>query len=149
MKIPSFEVNHLTLDKGLYVSRVDGNILTLDLRMRKPYCDKVLTAVQMHSLEHLLAHSLRNGENKDKVLYVGPMGCATGFYVLYKGLGEFKAVPDIINSFKNILDMNEMPGNSKIECGDCTTLDLEVGKNLAKEYLEIIKNKNQVDKYNP
>jgi len=147
MKIPSFKVNHLALNKGLYVSRADGDVLTLDLRMCKPYTDEVLTNIQMHSLEHLLAHSLRNGNNKDNILYAGPMGCATGFYVLYRGLDVNTAILGIIDGFKNILKLTEMPGNSQIECGDCTTLDLEIGKNLAKEYLEIIKNKTNADEY--
>ena len=73
-KITSFTVDHTKLEKGIYVSRVDGDITTYDLRMRKPNTDDLLSNSSMHSFEHMLATYMRNGEIKDSIIYVGPMG---------------------------------------------------------------------------
>ena len=138
MRISSFEIDHTTLQKDIYLSRVDGDIITLDLRMRRPYVDSPLSIVQMHSLEHLLASALRNGNDKDKIIYCGPMGCATGFYVLVRESDFEKAKSIALEALKSIESIKKMPGNSKKECGDFRTLDLKVGQDLAREYLEFV-----------
>jgi len=146
-KIDSFKVNHQKLERGIYVSKIDGDIITLDLRIRKPYADAVLTDAEMHSLEHLLATALRNSEFGGNVIYVGPMGCATGFYVLFRALSEAQMLKALKISFKGVLDFSVMPGDSEFECGNCNTLDLKVGKNLTKECLAILECKSGFDKY--
>jgi len=146
-KIASFTVNHEILERGIYVSRRDGDITTFDLRMRKPYVDDLLTDIEMHSLEHLWATALRNGKNGSHVIYAGPMGCATGFYVLYRGLSDATCIQDITAALQAALTITEMPGNSTIECGNNRTLDLAKGQNLAKEYLAVIEGKSRPDVY--
>ena len=147
IKIASFTVNHTQLNRGLYVSRRDGELTTFDLRMRRPYADMPLSAVEMHSLEHLLATALRNGALQEHIVYAGPMGCATGFYVLYRGVSDGAAVLDLIRAFQAVLSARKMPGNSRAECGNCLTLDLAAGKRIAEEYLKLIVLKTIPDKY--
>jgi len=146
-RITSFQVDHLRLGKGIYVSKKEDDILTLDLRMRRPYKDEVLSGVQMHSLEHLLATALRSGRLKNNVVYVGPMGCATGFYVLYRGVMPNDALGDIIDGLKAAIATDAMPGSSMVECGNYYTLDLEIGKALIREYLDVVGGNSDMDKY--
>lgn len=82
-RIASFTVDHTTLLPGLYLSRQDGDIVTFDLRFKKPNTGDLLTNSEMHSAEHLIATLLRNSAEKDAVIYFGPMGCQTGFYFLF------------------------------------------------------------------
>ena len=84
-RIASFTVNHDTLRPGLYLSRRDGNVVTFDLRFKRPNTGDLLTNAQMHSVEHVIATLLRNSAHKDAVIYFGPMGCQTGFYFLFDG----------------------------------------------------------------
>lgn len=138
-RIASFSVDHTVLEPGLYVSRIDGDITTYDLRMRKPNTDDLMTHSAMHSLEHTLATFLRNSSLKDDVIYCGPMGCQTGFYVLIRNAdnNEFlevlkKALLDVVNYD------GEMPGNSAVECGNYKTLSMSAAKEEAKRYLEVL-----------
>ena len=138
-KITSFTINHLDHNAGIYLSRVDENVYTYDVRICKPYADELLTNGEMHSLEHLLATVLRNGEYKDKVVYVGPMGCQTGFYVLFFGVKLQEATKVITDAFKLISSYEgEMPGNSKPECGNCLNLSVDLAKSVAKTFLSRI-----------
>ena len=138
-KITSFTINHLDHNAGIYLSRVDENVYTYDVRICKPYADELLTNAEMHSLEHLLATVLRNGEYKDKVVYVGPMGCQTGFYVLFFGVKLQEATKVITDAFKLISSYEgEMPGNSKPECGNCLNLSVDLAKSVAKTFLSRI-----------
>ena len=146
-KIPSFTINHEMLQRGVYVSRQDGDIVTFDLRMRRPYAEPVLTDVELHSLEHLLATGLRNGSCGKNIVYVGPMGCATGFYVLSRGISVPDAVRAIADAFGAIADAKAMPGDSRVECGNCRTLDLAEGKRAAAEYYAVIRGKTCPDEY--
>ena len=136
-KIASFTINHLTHEPGIYLSRVDGDIYTYDIRFCKPYYHPLLTNAQLHSLEHIFATLLRNGEKKESVIYVGPMGCQTGFYVLYRGVELTEAKKDILSAFDKILSYDgEMPGNSEIECGYCHNLSLDNAKDAVRLFLE-------------
>ena len=83
-KITSFTVDHTKLDKGIYISRIDDDVVTYDLRMRKPNTDDLISNAAMHSLEHMFATVIRNSRISDKVIYFGPMGCQTGFYLLVR-----------------------------------------------------------------
>lgn len=138
-KIESFKIDHLNHPAGIYLSRRDGDICTYDVRICKPYADELLTNAEMHSLEHLLATVLRNGAHGAEVIYVGPMGCQTGFYVLYRGLGQNEAERDILAAFRYVADYDgEMPGNSKAECGNCVNLSVAAARRAAITFLERI-----------
>lgn len=138
-KIESFKIDHLNHPAGIYLSRRDGDIYTYDVRICKPYADELLTNAEMHSLEHLLATVLRNGAHGAEVIYVGPMGCQTGFYVLYRGLGQNEAERDILAAFRYVADYDgEIPGNSKAECGNCLNLSVVAARRAATTFLERI-----------
>ena len=135
-KIESFKIDHLNHPAGIYLSRRDGDICTYDVRICKPYADELLTNAEMHSLEHLLATVLRNGAHGAEVIYVGPMGCQTGFYVLYRGLGQNEAERDILAAFRYVADYDgEMPGNSKAECGNCLNLSVAAARRMIRELI--------------
>lgn len=138
-KITSFTIDHLNHPAGIYLSRVDGDIYTYDVRICKPYADELLSNAEMHSLEHLLATVLRNGSLKKQTVYVGPMGCQTGFYVLMKGIKLDEAAEYIINGFKDILAYDgEMPGGTQKECGNCYNLSVDSAKKAAELFLKRI-----------
>lgn len=142
-KITSFTVDHTNLQTGIYVSRVDGDIVTYDLRMRLPNTDDLLSHSAMHSLEHMLATYLRNGEMADKIIYVGPMGCQTGFYVLVRDNNNNEFLKALKNALEGVWTHNgEMFGNSPVECGNYKTLDLQLAKEEAKRYLDILNSKD-------
>ena len=83
-RIASFDVDHRTITEGMYISRIDGDVVTYDLRMKKPNQGDLLSNSEMHSLEHMFATVVRNSALGDKVIYFGPMGCQTGFYLLMR-----------------------------------------------------------------
>ncbi len=138
-KIASFTVNHLNHPSGIYLSRIDGDIFTYDVRICKPYSDELLSNAEMHSLEHMLATVLRNGRLKDKTVYVGPMGCQTGFYVLLSGVELSEATSYIKEGFEEILRYEgEMPGGTKEECGNYYNLSVQEAKKAAELFLSRI-----------
>ena len=144
-KISSFTINHLTLNEGIYISRIDGDVVTYDLRFCRPYSGYVLSNEQLHTIEHLLATILRNDLNFGRnIVYFGPMGCQTGFYLLVNmKIGDTITHSDTINMILKALEkaMNwneEIPGNSKIECGNCDTLDLASAKEAIKKYYDTL-----------
>ena len=141
-KIKSFAINHDTLTEGIYLSRVDGDINTYDIRLVKPNQGSFLSTASMHTIEHLFATYARNSEWKDSVIYVGPMGCRTGFYLLMRNTVSHQAVIRLIQeSFSFISSFEgEIPGNTAVECGNYLEHDLEDAKNQAKEFLPYIAN---------
>ena len=141
-KITSFEINHLKLLPGLYVSRKDYLddkyvLTTFDLRITRPNFEQVIETGAVHTYEHLGATYLRNSEVKDKIIYFGPMGCRTGFYLIMVGDYESSDILElIINMNVFIMDYTEaIPGASSIECGNYLDQDLAGAKFLAKKYL--------------
>lgn len=139
-KIASFTVDHLNHPAGIYLSRTDGDVYTYDVRICSPYRDELLTNAELHSLEHLLATLLRNGPHKEKVIYVGPMGCQTGFYVLYRNLTPEDARIDITAAFTAIADYDgDMPGSSPAECGNYINLSVEAARHVANIFLSRLK----------
>ncbi len=139
-KIASFTVDHRKISEGVYISRIDGDVVTYDLRMRKPNTGDVLSNEAMHSLEHLFATMVRNSRLSDKVIYFGPMGCQTGFYLLMRNENHqenLDLIKEVLIQIKNY--QGEMPGNSEIECGNYRTLDLELALKEANDYYEKIK----------
>ncbi|MBE5844321.1 MAG: S-ribosylhomocysteine lyase [Butyrivibrio sp.] len=142
-KIASFTVNHLVLEPGIYVSRKDKvgaeTITTFDLRMTTPNKEPVMNTAEVHTIEHLGATFLRNDpEYKDKTIYFGPMGCRTGFYVIFAGDLESKEIVDVITRlFEFVRDFEgEVPGASARDCGNYQDMNLNMAKFLAKQYLE-------------
>ena len=142
-KITSFTINHLLLQPGVYVSRKDpvgGTILTtFDLRMTIPNEEPVMNTAEVHAIEHLGATFLRNHKEwSPKVLYFGPMGCRTGFYLLLSGDYESKdIVPLMIEMWEFIRDYEgEIPGASPRDCGNYLDMNLPMAKYLAKKYLD-------------
>lgn len=141
-KITSFTIDHLKLVPGVYVSRKDpvGNeiITTFDLRMTSPNDEPVMNTAEIHAIEHLAATFLRNHETfGSKIIYFGPMGCRTGFYLLLAGDYESKdIVPLLIELFRFIGDFEgEIPGASARDCGNYLDMNLPMAKYLAKKYL--------------
>ena len=145
-KIASFTVDHRKINEGVYLSRIDGDIVTYDMRMRKPNTGDVLSNCEMHSLEHLFATAVRNSALGNKVIYFGPMGCQTGFYFLVRNMNHEENLQLIKDTLVEVIDYDgEMPGNSEIECGNYRNLDMDVAKAEAKKYLEKIKDKKVED----
>ena len=140
-RIASFTVDHNKLEPGLYYSRRDGDVITFDLRFKKPNTGDLLTNAEMHSAEHLIATLLRNSEEKDAVVYFGPMGCQTGFYFLFNN--ELLSCEDAIDLLKEVFKTaaafeGEMPGKSAVECGNYINLDVETGKAICRYYAGVI-----------
>ncbi len=146
--IKSFTVNHDTLKKGVYVSRCDRNTITYDLRMKIPNGGDYLTPAVSHTFEHLCATYLRNSEFKNEVVYFGPMGCMTGFYlVTFDTLTHEDMLETLRNAFAFIADFaeTEIPGAKKRECGNYLSHDLPEAKKIAKDYLEVLNNITTAD----
>lgn len=139
-RIASFTVDHRKIQEGIYISRIDGDVVTYDLRMRKPNTGDVLDNGTMHSLEHLFATMVRNSSLAEKVIYFGPMGCQTGFYLLMRSENHQENLDLIKETLKKItVYEGEMPGNSEIECGNYRNLDIALAKTEAKGYYDKIK----------
>ena len=130
-KIESFQVNHLTLKRGIYVSRKDRigdqTVTTFDLRMKVPNQEPVMNTAEMHTIEHLGATFLRNHPvYKDKTIYFGPMGCRTGFYLLLRNLPHTDAIALVKSCFAQIASwQGDIPGASPVECGNYSDQNLE------------------------
>lgn len=142
-KITSFTIDHLKLEPGVYVSRKDhvGNetVTTFDLRMTSPNDEPVMNTAEVHTIEHLGATFLRNHkEYKDKVIYFGPMGCRTGFYLLIAGdLSSKDIMPLMIEMYEFIRDFKgEVPGASPKDCGNYLDMNLGMANYLAARYLD-------------
>lgn len=140
-KIESFKVNHNTLQKGMYISRIDGDVVTYDIRMKRPNNNDFLTNASMHTFEHLFATFARNTEFQDKIVYVGPMGCRTGFYFLVR---DSISHTQTLNIFKDALEFikdfeGKIPGTNKEECGNYLEHDLNGAKEIAKDMIEVLK----------
>lgn len=141
-RIASFTVDHTTLLPGLYLSRRDGDIITFDLRFKKPNTGDLLSNSEMHSAEHLIATLLRNSAEKDAVIYFGPMGCQTGFYFLFDNrLLSCEGAIDLLKEvFAAAADFEgEMPGKSPAECGNYINLDVEAGQRVCRFYADLIR----------
>lgn len=139
-KITSFTVDHLKLNVGIYVSRVDGDITTYDLRTRKPNVDELMDNSTMHSVEHMFATYARNSILKDSVMYFGPMGCQTGFYLLVRDADHEQVLTMIKTVLVQIVNHEgDVFGKSTIECGNYLSLSIDVAKRECQKYYEKIK----------
>ena len=139
--IVSFAVNHDILEKGMYVSRIDGDCITYDIRMKKPNQGDYLSTGGMHSIEHLFATYARNSPIGNQVIYVGPMGCRTGFYLILRDKVSYDRAIDLVKDailfIKNFND--EMPGGNRQECGNYLDHNIEEAKAVAQNMEVILK----------
>lgn len=148
-KIESFKINHDTLQKGMYISRIDGDIVTYDIRMKCPNMNDFLPNGAMHTFEHLFATYARNTEFQDKIVYIGPMGCRTGFYFLVRdSITHTQALNILKESLTFIKDFEgKIPGTNKEECGNYLEHDLDGAKAIAVDMLEVLKDWNEDKMY--
>ena len=138
-QIASFSVDHDKICPGMYISRIDGDITSFDLRTRTPNAGDYMDNITMHSVEHMLATFLRNGEIGPNVIYFGPMGCRTGFYLLTRDIAPVMA----LNALKNALSATishegEVFGATRRECGNYKELDIDAAKRECAAYLEVL-----------
>lgn len=145
-KIKSFLVDHTKLKEGIYVSRVDGDITTFDIRFIRPNVPPFLDNSALHTIEHLFATYVRNGNFSDKVIYFGPMGCRTGFYLLMRNIDYNDAIKLILESLKFISKFDgEIPGSNKEECGNYREHDLEKAKGYVLDMIKKVENWTKKD----
>lgn len=148
-KIKSFQVDHRKLKEGIYISRIDGDIVTYDLRFCKPNSGTVLDNVTMHTIEHMIATFARNSAVKDDIIYFGPMGCQTGFYLLVRKNVPYDKVLELVKETlrQTIEHTGAVFGASEIECGNYRMLCLEKAQEACREYLGVIENAADIPDY--
>lgn len=146
-KITSFTIDHIRLQPGLYVSRKDAvgseAVTTFDLRLTSPNDEPVMNTAEVHTIEHLAATFLRNDPAwKDRVLYFGPMGCRTGFYLLLSGnLSSWDVLPLVTDCFRFIQDYRgEIPGASPRDCGNYLDMNLSMANYWGRRYTALLEN---------
>ena len=140
-RIASFEVDHTKLERGMYTSRIDGDVTTYDIRTRKPNAEPVMDNTSIHTIEHLFATFVRNSDFSNEIIYFGPMGCRTGFYFLVRNVSPSDAVKLTRDAFKFIADFDgEIPGVSAAECGNYKDHSLPGAKAEADKFLPVIEN---------
>lgn len=138
-KIQSFTVDHDKLEPGLYISRVDGTVTTYDLRTRKPNAGDYMDNLTMHSVEHLFATYIRSSSIGSKVLYFGPMGCQTGFYLLVDSTPKEQVLEAIEAVLRQIIaHTGPVFGAARKECGNYRNLNLEAAQLECRRYLQVL-----------
>ena len=153
--IQSFSVDHTKITPGIYESRVDTlgdfTVTTYDIRVKRPNVEPGIDKAAMHSLEHIIATFLRNNDTwKDEVIYWGPMGCLTGFYLILKGNRTSKEIYNIVlDAFKYVEGVDEVPGATAVNCGAYLMHNLDMAKYYAREFAAYLeKNENNDDIFN-
>lgn len=140
-KIASFQVDHTKLDIGMYLSRMDGDIMTYDVRLVKPNGGTYLSSASMHTIEHLFATYARSTSESKHVIYVGPMGCRTGFYFITRGISHMQAIELVRESLTFVRDYEgEIPGTTEVECGNYREHDLAAAKEDVVSIVNILQN---------
>ena len=139
-KIASFTVDHDKLTKGMYISRIDGDCITYDIRMKVPNGGDYLSASEAHTIEHLFATYARNSIYTDSVIYVGPMGCRTGFYMIMRdNVTHTESIGLVREVFEFIADFDgEIPGNTRRECGNYLDHDLAAARVSAADMVSVL-----------
>lgn len=147
-RITSFCVDHDFITEGIYVSRIDGDITTYDLRTRIPNADDYMDHITMHSLEHMFATYIRNSDVGSNVIYFGPMGCRTGFYLLVRDLDNETVLKEVKKALRKVIDHDgEMFGASRKECGNYRELSLDSAKAECRRYLAALESREQTFVY--
>lgn len=142
--IQSFSVDHTRIVPGIFVSRTDtvagGTVTTYDIRLKRPNREPVIDVAAMHSLEHLIATTLRNDpEWKDEVVYWGPMGCLTGFYLILKGSRPPQEIYALLlGAFRAVGDATDVPGATAVNCGHYRMHNLDMAKWYAAEFVDYL-----------
>ena len=142
--IQSFTVDHTRIIPGIFTSRVDRlgdfSVTTYDIRLKKPNREPVIDVAAMHSLEHIIATFLRNDPDwKDEVVYWGPMGCLTGFYLILKGNRSPREIYDLVlRAFRSVSDAQEVPGAAPVNCGNYLMHNLGMAKWYAAEFADYL-----------
>lgn len=141
-RIASFTVNHDRLEKGMYISRIDGDVVTYDIRMKKPNAGEYLCMSAAHTIEHLFATYARNSEVGKDIIYVGPMGCRTGFYLLVRDSVSHTLAIELVKQSMAFISSfaGEIPGNTRQECGNYLDHDLVGAKAVAADMCEVLRN---------
>ena len=146
--ITSFTVDHDFIDEGIYVSRIDGDVTTYDMRTRRPNCGDYMDNLTMHSLEHMFATYIRNSDMGDRVIYFGPMGCRTGFYLLVRNADNAAVLGEVKRCLKNIAEHDgKMFGATRKQCGNFRGPSLAAAKKEAARYLAVLDEKENDFKY--
>lgn len=147
--IESFLVDHTVLTAGIYLSRVDGDAVTYDLRLKRPNVEKVLDNAPIHTIEHLFATYVRNSKYSESIIYFGPMGCRTGFYFIVRDNMSHETVVSLVKEAFNFIAAydEEIPGVSAKECGNYLDHDLDGAKREAAIYADAIKDLTAADIY--
>ena len=147
-KIESFKIDHNKLNPGIYVSRTDGDIVTYDLRTRKPNMGDFMDNATMHSVEHMIATYIRSSSIGQDIIYFGPMGCQTGFYLLVRKGNNDEVLAVVKETLQKVISHEgEVFGASQIECGNYKSLALDTAKLEAAKYINVLKEKNIDFKY--
>ena len=147
-KIASFTIDHDLLTEGIYTSRIDGDVTTYDLRTRVPNAGDYMDNLTMHSLEHMFATFVRSGAIGERVIYFGPMGCQTGFYLLVRDARDSEVLAEVKDVLSKIINHDgEMFGAIRRECGNYKNLDLGAAKREAERYLAILESRGWDFKY--
>ena len=147
-RITSFSVDHDFIKEGIYVSRIDGDITTYDMRTRIPNSDDFMDNITMHSVEHMFATYVRNSSLGEDVIYFGPMGCRTGFYLLVRNADNAEVLTTVKEVLGKIVnEATEMFGATRKECGNYKELSLESAKAEAARYLANLNSREQTFAY--
>ena len=147
-RIASFSVNHDYIDEGIYISRIDGDITTYDLRTRRPNAGNYMDNLTMHSVEHMFATYVRSSNIGERVIYFGPMGCQTGFYLLVRDTEPEIVLKTVIDVLRKIIGHEgEMFGAKREECGNYKNLSIDAAKAECEKYLSCLLAKENDFKY--
>ena len=137
-KIPSFQKNHDALSVGLYAQTDSNGVTTFDLRMKKPNAGDYISPKALHTVEHLMATALRNSRAKENIIYFGPMGCRTGFYLLTVRIAYEEVLALLKESIPVALALDEIPGSRREECGNYLEHDLNGAREELRAYLAVL-----------
>ena len=146
-RIASFEVDHTVLQPGMYLSRTDGDVVTYDLRFIRPNTPPFLPPAVLHTIEHLFATYVRNSVFAPHIVYFGPMGCRTGFYLLMRSQNHERSLEKVKEALRKTIDAPEMFGASRKECGNYKELSIEAAHKEAARYLKELESRDQDFKY--
>ena len=147
-RITSFSVDHDKITEGIYISRIDGDVTTYDMRTRKPNLDDYMDNITMHSMEHMFATYIRNSDLGGDIIYFGPMGCRTGFYLLVRNADNARVLATVKEVLAKIAnEATEMFGATRKECGNYRELSLDAAKIEATRYLAILNSRTQTFEY--
>ena len=145
-KTPGFEIDFEVLKKGIYLSRIDGDITTYDIRMKEPNRGDYLTNSALHTIEHIVKTYIRENQFADNILCFAPMGSRTGFYLLTRSLTDNYSIQFIKDAFRYVADFwGKIPNASHKECANCLEHNLPQAKEEAKKFLEVISDWSKED----